>query len=41
MNNEENNSNIFFSKPSDNLSKPDLMAPMQEQNTQPNSKIKN
>ena len=37
MNNEKDNSNIFFSKPSDNLSKPDLMAPMQEQNTQPNS----
>lgn len=35
MNNEENNSNIFFSKPNDNLSKPDLMASMPNQNSGP------
>ena len=33
MNNEENNSNIFFSKPDNNIAKPDLMASMPTQNS--------
>lgn len=33
MNNEENNSNIFFSKPNNDVVKPDLMASMPTQNS--------